>query len=428
MSVILLMSKRLFLYAGPFDRFPLSWQKKSNSAVTPEVQGWPICEMSLTVLGIVLLPATMLKQTCLLLACLAACLPASLGLRLLPDMEEQCSQPLGLQDGSIRDSQLTASSSYQPSLVGPSKARLHSELGGGAWCPRSPVSGLTETPEWIQVDLGAEHIITGLITQGRFAHGLGQEFAEHFMVQVWREGMQVWEDYRDDQGGRLLPGNTNTFSPAEIPLTEGPLIASKIRILPFSHHPRTVCVRLELLGCLYTGSFFSVLTANSPSANDSASLQRALQVDDWNEATFLGAAVGILVTVSLAAAAAVVLVLVRNRVHRKSLATFSRYSGSQTDSRGSIRPGGSCQGSLPSQASFIDTRTRTRIRSTPSLPPDPPPLVSPSPPSPRSLSPPTHSPLPSPPVVPSSTMATPQRDLSAQRAALQATLAARTLH
>ena len=106
------------------------------------------------------------------------------------------------------------------------------------------------------------------------------------MVQVWREGRQVWEDYRDAQvcitfiiiliimifiiviliiimivlmvrmtcetqndeqtqndnfqggrnncetyfqGGRLLPGNTNTFSPAEIPLTEGPLIGSKIR-------------------------------------------------------------------------------------------------------------------------------------------------------------------------------------------------------
>ena len=26
-----------------------------------------------------------------------------------------------------------------------------------------------------------------------------QEFAEHFMVQVWREGRQVWEDYRDAQ-------------------------------------------------------------------------------------------------------------------------------------------------------------------------------------------------------------------------------------
>ena len=67
------------------------------------------------------------------------------------------------------------------------------------------------------------------------------------------------------------------------------------------------------------------------------------------------------------------------------------------------------------------------IRSTPSLPPDPPPLVSPSPPSPRSLSPPTHLPLASSPVA-SSHMATPQRDLSAQRAALQASLAARTLH
>jgi len=387
--------------------------------------------MSLTCQRIVVLATHI--QTCLALTFLLLMLallppfPSCQALRLLPDMEEACSQPLGIQDGSIRDSQLTASSSYQPSLVGPSKARLNSEMGGGAWCPRSPVSGLTETPEWIQVDLGAEHIITGLITQGRFAHGLGQEFAEHFMVQVWREGRQVWEDYRDAQGGRLLPGNTNTFSPAEIPLTEGPLIGSKIRILPFSHHPRTVCLRLELRGCLYTGSFFSLLTANSASINDSASLQRALQVDDWNEATFLGAAVGILITVSLAAAAAVVLVLVRNRVHRKSLATFSRYSGSQTDSRGSIRPGGSCQGSLPSQASFIDTRTRTRIRSTPSLPPDPPPLVSPSPPSPRSLSPPTHSPLASSPVGPSH-MATPQRDLSAQRAALQASLAARTLH
>ena len=108
-----------------------------------------------------------------------------------------------------------------------------------------------------------------------------------------------------------------------------------------------------------------------------------------------------------------------------------------------VRPGGSCQGSLPSQASFIDTRTRTRIRlkyrrvfnsvnmlpirSTPSLPPDPPPLVSPSPPSPRSLSPSTHSHPASSPIGPSH-MATPQRDLSAQRAALQASLAARTLH
>ena len=33
---------------------------------------------------------------------------------------------------------------------------------------------------------------------GDVFHGV-QEFAEHFMVQVWREGRQVWEDYRDAQ-------------------------------------------------------------------------------------------------------------------------------------------------------------------------------------------------------------------------------------
>ena len=32
-----------------------------------------------------------------------------------------CSQPLGMEDGRITDSQITASSSYQETLVGPEK-------------------------------------------------------------------------------------------------------------------------------------------------------------------------------------------------------------------------------------------------------------------------------------------------------------------
>ena len=47
-----------------------------------------------------------------------------------------CSQPLGLENGAILDSQLSASSSYQPGLVGPANARLNTERGGGAWCPK----------------------------------------------------------------------------------------------------------------------------------------------------------------------------------------------------------------------------------------------------------------------------------------------------
>ena len=76
--------------------------------------------------------------------------------------------------------------------MGANAGRLNVDLAGGAWCPRSQVSGLQDSPEWIQVcpvhsstcvllcivipqvDLESEHIITGVITQGRFAHGLGQ--------------------------------------------------------------------------------------------------------------------------------------------------------------------------------------------------------------------------------------------------------------
>ena len=51
----------------------------------------------------------------------------------------------------------------------------------------------------------------------------------------------------------------------------------------------------------------------------------------------MGAAVGILVTVSLAAVAAVVLVVVRSRRQSKSLATFSQYTESQAGSRSTIQ-------------------------------------------------------------------------------------------
>ena len=40
----------------------------------------------------------------------------------LPVISPNCSLPLGMQDGRISDSQITASSSYQETLVGPEKA------------------------------------------------------------------------------------------------------------------------------------------------------------------------------------------------------------------------------------------------------------------------------------------------------------------
>lgn len=39
-----------------------------------------------------------------------------------------------------------------------------------------------------------------------------------------------------------------------------PILASKIRFVPWSVHPRTVCMRVELYGCPYTGQLWSAFS------------------------------------------------------------------------------------------------------------------------------------------------------------------------
>ena len=69
---------------------------------------------------------------------------------------------------------------------------------GGAWCPKQSVS--SGVREWIQVDLGTEHRITGTGTQGRYGGGRGQEFAEKFLLEYWRPGTGKWITYRNNSG------------------------------------------------------------------------------------------------------------------------------------------------------------------------------------------------------------------------------------
>ncbi|KAG8230054.1 hypothetical protein J437_LFUL000890 [Ladona fulva] len=47
---------------------------------------------------------------------------------------------------------------------------------------------------------------------------------------------------------KLLPGNTDTYSVVEQVL-DPPLLATRIRFVPYSLHLRTVCLRAELIGC-----------------------------------------------------------------------------------------------------------------------------------------------------------------------------------
>ncbi|XP_024085366.1 discoidin domain-containing receptor 2-like isoform X1 [Cimex lectularius] len=151
-----------------------------------------------------------------------------------------------MESGAIPDNAVTASSSYVPN-VGPKNGRLRLERAGGAWCPKPQVeSGVRE---YIQVDLGSVHVVTGVQTQGRFDHGRGQEYAEEYTLEYWRPGLPQWRQYSRWDGKQILSGNSDTATVVSHRIMP-PVFASQIRVLPYSVHRRTVCLRIELLGCI----------------------------------------------------------------------------------------------------------------------------------------------------------------------------------
>ena len=75
-----------------------------------------------------------------------------------------CQIQLGMQNGTIPDSSITASSSLTAD-DGPKNARLHlqrSNLLNGAWRPT-----LNNADQWIQIDFRTEKEVTVIATQGR---------------------------------------------------------------------------------------------------------------------------------------------------------------------------------------------------------------------------------------------------------------------
>ncbi|XP_066972442.1 discoidin domain-containing receptor 2-like [Macrobrachium rosenbergii] len=167
--------------------------------------------------------------------------------------EGECRGALGMQSGNIPDEHISASS-YFDAAVNAIYARAHMDLGGGAWCPREMV--YREGKEFLEVNLGSVHIITKVEVQGRFGNGQGQEFTRYYKLQLWRPGMKHWVTYTNGRGEELLEGNTNTYL-AQTSLLSPPVIATRVRFVPYSDHPRTVCMRVELFGCPYTDGVVS---------------------------------------------------------------------------------------------------------------------------------------------------------------------------
>ena len=164
-----------------------------------------------------------------------------------PASAATCQHPLGISDGTVKDDHLSASSSFSARTVGARNGRLGTERGGGAWCPASLVSEETGVEEWLEIDLGREQVVVGVITQGRYAGGQGLEFAEFVRILVW--GEQGWRGVREKETrSMVIKANKDTQTKVEIVL-EKPVLTRLVRIVPVSKHPRMVCMRVELLGC-----------------------------------------------------------------------------------------------------------------------------------------------------------------------------------
>ncbi|MEE6467128.1 hypothetical protein FKM82_007144 [Ascaphus truei] len=154
-----------------------------------------------------------------------------------------CSGMLGMVSGLISDAQITASSQVDRNWV-PENARLVTSRSGWAL---PPSNSHPYTKEWLQIDLGEEKVIRGIIIQGG-KHKENKVFMRKFKIGYSNNGTE-WEMIMDASRNRAktFEGNTNYDTP-EL-RTFAPISTRFIRVIPERASTSGLGLRLELLGC-----------------------------------------------------------------------------------------------------------------------------------------------------------------------------------
>ncbi|XP_046702770.1 epithelial discoidin domain-containing receptor 1 isoform X2 [Silurus meridionalis] len=158
-----------------------------------------------------------------------------------------CRYALGMEDGTIPDSDISASSAWSDSTEA-KHGRLSTGEGDGAWCPLGSV--FPHPSEYLQVDLHKLHFLSLVGTQGRHADGHGREFARSYRLRYSRDGRQ-WITWKDRWGQEVISGNENTHDVVLKDLGP-PIIARMVRFYPLADRMMSVCMRVELYGCLWS--------------------------------------------------------------------------------------------------------------------------------------------------------------------------------
>ncbi|XP_053221313.1 lactadherin isoform X1 [Podarcis raffonei] len=158
-----------------------------------------------------------------------------------------CSEPLGMKSHFISDQQITASSVYKTWGIDgftwyPHYARLDRTGKTNAWAALR-----NKQDEWLQIDLGAEKKVTGIITQGARDFGHIQYVAAYKVA--YSDDGKSWTLYKDSRTNatKIFQGNYDNNSHKKN-VFDVPFYTRFVRILPESWHNR-ITLRVELLGC-----------------------------------------------------------------------------------------------------------------------------------------------------------------------------------
>ncbi|XP_031439412.1 neuropilin-1a isoform X2 [Clupea harengus] len=156
--------------------------------------------------------------------------------------EYPCMGMLGMVSGLITDAQITASSHTDRSWV-PENARLLTSRSGWMLPPQPQPF----TSEWLQVDLGEEKLLRGLIIQGG-KHRENKVFMKKFRLGYSANGSE-WKMVMDATGSKpkIYEGNMNYDTPVQRSVE--PLLTRYVRVYPDRATPAGLGLRLELLGC-----------------------------------------------------------------------------------------------------------------------------------------------------------------------------------
>ncbi|XP_078606444.1 uncharacterized protein LOC144879090 [Branchiostoma floridae x Branchiostoma japonicum] len=154
-----------------------------------------------------------------------------------------CLEPMGMEDGSIPDSSITASSVYDINHK-TYHGRLNTLEGRTAW-----VASITlEAGQWLQVDLGGTSVVHGVITQGRDTH---DQWVTSYKLQHSRSG-RSWTTYTDTDGSdKIFTGNTDRRTPVTH-ILRPPVAAQYVRFV-VQTWVLHISMRVEVLGCREEG-------------------------------------------------------------------------------------------------------------------------------------------------------------------------------